>query len=85
MVPALRGGCGCRLSRRLPTRRIKVNAHRWRHALPRFNLQSVVSLEKGREFQDFTSETFRDKWLVLFYWPMDFTFVVNAAAVALEV
>ncbi len=43
--------------------------------LPRFNLQSVVSLEKGREFQDITSETFTDKWLVLFYWPMDFTFV----------
>jgi alkyl hydroperoxide reductase subunit AhpC len=43
--------------------------------LPSFNLQSVVSLEKGNEFREISDRSFEGKWLVLFYWPMDFTFI----------
>jgi peroxiredoxin (alkyl hydroperoxide reductase subunit C) len=35
----------------------------------------VTSLEKGQEFQPLTQASHPGKWLVLFYWPMDFTFV----------
>jgi peroxiredoxin (alkyl hydroperoxide reductase subunit C) len=43
--------------------------------LPAFKLQAVVGLEKGREFQDVTHESAPGKWKVVFFWPMDFTFV----------
>jgi alkyl hydroperoxide reductase subunit AhpC len=43
--------------------------------LPPFELQGVVSLQSGQEFQTISSETYPGKWLVLFFWPMDFTFV----------
>jgi len=43
--------------------------------LPDFDLQAAVSLEKGQEFQRLTPKSFPGKWLVLFAWPMDFTFV----------
>lgn len=43
--------------------------------LPNFTLQSVVSLEKGKEFQEITESTYSGKWQVLFFWPMDFTFI----------
>lgn len=43
--------------------------------IPQFNLQAVVSLEKGQEFAQITSETYKGKWQVLFFWPMDFTFI----------
>jgi alkyl hydroperoxide reductase subunit AhpC len=42
---------------------------------PEFKLEAVVSLEKGKEFQKLTHESFPDKWKVLFLWPMDFTFI----------
>ncbi len=42
---------------------------------PEFDLKAVVSLEKGKEFQDITDKTYRDKWRVIFFWPMDFTFI----------
>ena len=42
---------------------------------PAFNLTSVVSLEKGKEFQQVTSAEFPGKWKVVFFWPKDFTFV----------
>ena len=42
---------------------------------PEFSLQSVVSLEKGKEFQTLTNESYKGKWQVLFFWPMDFTFI----------
>lgn len=42
---------------------------------PEFKLQSVVSLEKGKEFQEITNETYTGKWQVVFFWPMDFTFI----------
>jgi peroxiredoxin (alkyl hydroperoxide reductase subunit C) len=42
---------------------------------PEFRLQSVVSLEKGKEFQEITQESHPGRWKVVFLWPMDFTFV----------
>jgi peroxiredoxin (alkyl hydroperoxide reductase subunit C) len=43
--------------------------------LPRFALQAVVGLEKGKEFREITWADNVGRWLVLFFWPMDFTFV----------
>jgi peroxiredoxin (alkyl hydroperoxide reductase subunit C) len=43
--------------------------------IPEFDLQAVVSLEKGHEFASITDATYRGKWQVLFFWPMDFTFI----------
>ena len=43
--------------------------------LPNFKLQAVVSLEKGKEFQEIKESSYAGKWQVLFFWPMDFTFI----------
>ncbi len=43
--------------------------------LPHFSLNAAVSLEKGKEFQVVTDKSYEGKWLVLFAWPMDFTFI----------
>jgi alkyl hydroperoxide reductase subunit AhpC len=45
------------------------------HTLPAFSLQAVVSLEEGREIETLTDRSHPGKWKVLFFWPMDFTFV----------
>lgn len=44
---------------------------------PEFKKKAVVSLEKGKEFADITSQDHINdgKWLVLFWYPKDFTFV----------
>lgn len=44
---------------------------------PDFTKTAVVSLEKGKEFATITSEDHKKagKWLVIFFWPKDFTFV----------
>ncbi len=42
---------------------------------PRFDLQAVTSLSKGHEFESVTDKSYPGKWLVVFLWPMDFTFV----------
>jgi alkyl hydroperoxide reductase subunit AhpC len=42
---------------------------------PEFQLQAVVSTEAGKEFQLVTNHSFKGKWRVFFFWPMDFTFV----------
>ncbi|MGE0131439.1 MAG: peroxiredoxin [Blastocatellales bacterium] len=42
---------------------------------PSFNLKAAVSLEKGKEFQEISDSTHRGKWQVVFFWPMDFTFI----------
>ena len=42
--------------------------------LPGFSLQAVVG-DKVAEFKRIGSDSFPGKWLVLFLWPMDFTFV----------
>lgn len=42
---------------------------------PEFDLQAVVSLDKGKEFERVTHNSHPGKWQVVFFWPMDFTFV----------
>jgi lipoyl-dependent peroxiredoxin subunit C len=42
---------------------------------PAFSLNSVVSIEPKSEFKTLTHESYPGKWLVVFFWPMDFTFV----------
>lgn len=43
--------------------------------LPEFKLQAVTSLDTGKEFREVGNADLQGKWLVLFAWPMDFTFV----------
>ena len=43
--------------------------------LPEFDLQAAVSLDRGKEFTQISNRSYPGKWLVLFFWPMDFTFV----------
>jgi lipoyl-dependent peroxiredoxin subunit C len=44
---------------------------------PEFSLEAVVSTEKGKEFAPVTSHDHKKagKWMVIFFWPKDFTFV----------
>lgn len=45
---------------------------------PEFNKTAVVSLEKGKEFGEISSDLLTNKdgkWSVMFWWPKDFTFV----------
>ncbi len=42
---------------------------------PEFQLQGVVSLDKEREFTAISNESHPGQWKVVFFWPMDFTFV----------
>lgn len=44
---------------------------------PAFNKLAVVSLEKGKEFAKISSEDHKgnNKWMVMFWYPKDFTFV----------
>jgi len=43
--------------------------------LPSFSLQAVTSLTPGKEFETVTDRSYGGKWKVLFFWPMDFTFI----------
>jgi lipoyl-dependent peroxiredoxin subunit C len=43
--------------------------------LPPFDLTACVSLERGQEFKQITDQDHAGKWKVLFFWPMDFTFI----------
>lgn len=42
---------------------------------PNFSLESVVSIEKGKEFQKIDQTILKGKWTVVFFYPLDFTFV----------
>jgi len=44
---------------------------------PDFTKKSVVSIDYGREFANVSSNDYKntDKWLVMFWYPKDFTFV----------
>ena len=42
---------------------------------PEFSLQSVVDIEPGKEFETLTNASYPGKWRVVFFWPMDFTFI----------
>jgi peroxiredoxin (alkyl hydroperoxide reductase subunit C) len=42
---------------------------------PSFRLKALVRMEKGKEFEEISSESHPGKWKVVFFWPKDFTFV----------
>lgn len=42
---------------------------------PSFSLTACVSTADGKEFQTITDSSYESKWKVVFFWPLDFTFV----------
>jgi alkyl hydroperoxide reductase subunit AhpC len=42
---------------------------------PEYALQGVVSTDPAKAFEKIHSDTYGDKWRVVFFWPKDFTFV----------
>jgi peroxiredoxin (alkyl hydroperoxide reductase subunit C) len=42
---------------------------------PSFNVTATVSTDIKTAFKDVTNATYKGKWLVVFFWPKDFTFV----------
>jgi lipoyl-dependent peroxiredoxin subunit C len=42
---------------------------------PEYRLNAVVSTDQSKAFQSIDSRTHAGKWRVIFFWPMDFTFV----------
>lgn len=42
---------------------------------PAFNLKAIVSTDLKNAFVEINNTTYKDKWLVVFFWPKDFTFV----------
>ena len=42
---------------------------------PAFKLTGVVSNDLNSAFKDIDNQTYAGKWLVVFFWPKDFTFV----------
>lgn len=45
------------------------------HKFPEFNLTAVVSSDAKDAFKPVGNATYKGKWLVVFAWPKDFTFV----------
>jgi peroxiredoxin (alkyl hydroperoxide reductase subunit C) len=43
--------------------------------LPQFSLKATVSEQLDTAFTTIDNQTYAGKWLVLFFWPKDFTFV----------
>jgi lipoyl-dependent peroxiredoxin subunit C len=43
--------------------------------LPSFDLKAVIDTKIANAFTQITDKSYKDKWLVLFAWPKDFTFV----------
>ena len=42
---------------------------------PEFNLKATVSNDIKNAFVNINNDTYKGKWLVVFFWPKDFTFV----------
>ena len=42
---------------------------------PAFRLHAVVATEPGHEFEEIDDKAYPGKWKIVFFWPMDFTFV----------
>lgn len=42
---------------------------------PSFNLKATISTHLNEAFTEITNDTYKGKWLVVFFWPKDFTFV----------
>jgi peroxiredoxin (alkyl hydroperoxide reductase subunit C) len=58
-----------------PTIQQGGNMHTVGDRFPEFDLKAVVSTEPGSEFDEITNRSYPGKWKVIFFWPMDFTFV----------
>lgn len=43
--------------------------------LPAFNLKATISNDVATAFTEIQHTSYKGKWLVLFFWPKDFTFV----------
>jgi lipoyl-dependent peroxiredoxin subunit C len=44
-------------------------------AFPQFNVKATVSTDIKTAFTEINNQTYAGKWLVVFFWPKDFTFV----------
>lgn len=44
-------------------------------ALPAFNVKATIGTDPKTAFTEVTNQTYKGKWLVLFFYPKDFTFV----------
>lgn len=42
---------------------------------PQFEVKATVSSDIHTAFKEITNASYKGKWLVVFFWPMDFTFV----------
>ena len=42
---------------------------------PNFTVKATVSNDAANAFETISNETYQGKWLVVFFWPKDFTFV----------
>lgn len=42
---------------------------------PDFRMRATVSLEKGKEYTEISSQDLAGRWAVVFFWPLDFSFV----------
>ncbi len=42
---------------------------------PEFSMPAVVSLDKDKEFAEVSNRDLKGSWSVVFFWPLDFTFV----------
>ncbi len=51
---------------------------------PEYKKTAVVSIEAGKEFAEITSEDHKDenKWMVMFWYPKDFTFALCSVVLA---
>lgn len=43
--------------------------------LPEFKLKATVDMDISKAFAEITHASYPGKWLVLFFWPKDFTFI----------
>ncbi len=50
--------------------------------LPEFKLQATVDTDISKAFTEISQASYPGKWLVLFFWPKDFTFVCPTEIVA---
>src|ERR1700712_2824323 len=49
---------------------------------PDFSVQGVVTTNPATAFKDFTQDSDKGKWKLVFFWPKDFTFVCPTEIVA---
>lgn len=50
--------------------------------LPEFKLQATIDTNINKAFTDISHDSYPGKWIVLFFWPKDFTFVCPTEIVA---